>query len=97
MKYKRNRTQSFTVRLTPTEKKMLQNRANAKRMSVTDYILLSALEHNGTDRFLPILKMLGDVKEKLIEVNDSDEADIYDAMQLYEKVCCEIMRAIRKR
>ncbi len=96
MKYRRNRTQSLTVRLTPTEKKMLQNRANAKRMSVTDYILLSALNQNDAVLYSPLLKKLGEVK-KLIEVNDSDEADIYDAMQLYEKVCCEIMRAIRKR
>lgn len=46
MKYKRNRTQSLTIRLTPAEKKMLQSRANAKHMSMTDYILLSCILTN---------------------------------------------------
>ena len=46
MKYKRNRTQSLTIRLTPAEKKMLQSRANAKHMSMTYYILLSCILTN---------------------------------------------------
>lgn len=36
LKYQRNRTQSLTIRLTPAEKKLLQNRAAEKQMSVTD-------------------------------------------------------------
>ena len=52
MKYKRNRTQSLTIRL--TEKKMLQSRANAKHMSMTDYILLSALKQGNANNFLPV-------------------------------------------
>lgn len=54
MKYKRNRTQSLTIRLTPAEKKMLQSRANAKHMSMTDYILLSALKQGNANNFLPV-------------------------------------------
>lgn len=54
MKYKRNRTQSLTIRLTPAEKKMLQSRANAKHMSMTDYILLSALKHGNANNFRPV-------------------------------------------
>lgn len=46
MKYKRNRTESLTIRLTPTEKEMLQSRANSKRMNMTDYILLSCILTN---------------------------------------------------
>lgn len=46
MKYKRNRTESLTIRLTSTEKKILQKRANSKRMSMTDYILLSCISTN---------------------------------------------------
>lgn len=46
MKYKRNRTQSLTIRLTPAEKKMLQSRANSKHLSITDYILLSCILTN---------------------------------------------------
>ena len=54
MKYKRNRTQSLTNRLTPAEKKMLQSRANAKHMSMTDYILLSALKQGNANNFRPV-------------------------------------------
>lgn len=54
MKYKRKRTQSLTIRLTPTEKKMLQNRANSKHMSMTDYILLSALKQGNAKNFRPV-------------------------------------------
>lgn len=54
MRYKRNRTQSLIIRLTPAEKKMLQSRANDKRMSMTDYILLSALKQGNANNFRPV-------------------------------------------
>lgn len=54
MKYKRNRTQSLTIRLTSAEKKMLQSRANSKHMSMTDYILLSALKQGNANNFRPV-------------------------------------------
>lgn len=54
MKYKRNRTESLTIRLTPTEKKMLQSRANDKHLSITDYILLSVLKQGSTNNFRPV-------------------------------------------
>lgn len=54
MRYNRNRTESLTIRLTPTEKKMLQSRANAKHMSMTDYILLSALKQGNANNFRPV-------------------------------------------
>ena len=54
MRYKRNRTQSLTIRLTPAEKKMLQSRANDKRMSMTDYILISALKQGNANNFRPV-------------------------------------------
>ena len=54
MKYKRNRTQGLTIRLTPAEKKMLQSRANSKHMSMTDYILLSALKQGNANNFRPV-------------------------------------------
>lgn len=54
MKYKRNRTQSLTIRLTPAEKEMLQSRAKSKHMSMTDYILLSALKQGNANNFRPV-------------------------------------------
>lgn len=61
MKYKRNRTQSLTIRLTPAEKKMLQSRANSKHMSMTDYILLSALKQGNANNF-PLCILTGNQK-----------------------------------
>lgn len=54
MKYQKNRTESLTIRLTPTEKKMLQNRANDKHLSMTDYILLSALKQGNANNSRPV-------------------------------------------
>lgn len=54
MKYKRKRTQSLTIRLTPAEKKMLQSRATNKHLSMTDYILLSALKQGNANNFRPV-------------------------------------------
>lgn len=56
MKYKRNRTQSLTIRLTPTEKKMLRRLADSKHMSMTDYILISALNQSDAVLYSPLLK-----------------------------------------
>lgn len=54
MRYNRNRTESLTIRLTPAEKEMLQNRANSKHVSMTDYILLSALKQGNANNFHPV-------------------------------------------
>lgn len=96
MPYKRNRTQSLTVRLTQAEKERIQSRAAAKKMSVTDYLLLSVLQQSDAVLYQPLLQRLGEVKEKLTEAADSGTADMYDALELHEKVCNEIMKAIRK-
>lgn len=54
MRNNRNRTESLTIRLTPAEKEMLQNRANSKHVSMTDYILLSALKQGNANNFHPV-------------------------------------------
>lgn len=96
MKYKRNRTQSLTIRLTPTEKKILRSRADAKNMSMTDYLLLSVLNQSDAVLYQPVLQKLGEIKEKLIKIIDSGESNIYDSLELYQEVCSEILKSIRK-
>lgn len=97
MKYKRNRTQSLTIRLTPTEKKMLQSGAAAKYMSMTDYLLLTVLRQSDAALYQPILQKLGEIKELLQKAIDLGDAEIYDALELHNEVCSEIMKSIRKR
>lgn len=96
MKYKRNRTQSLSIRLTPSEKKMFRSRAAAKHMSVTDYLLLSALNQSDAVLYQPILQKLGEIKEQLQKAIDLGDAEIYDALKLHKEVCSEIMKSIRK-
>lgn len=96
MKYRRNRTQSLTIRLTPTEKKMLRSRADAKHMSMTDYLLLSALNQSYSVLYQPILQKLGEIKEQLQKAIDLGDAEIYDALELHKEVCSKIMKSIRK-
>ena len=96
MKYKRNRTQSLTIRLTPTEKEMLRSRADAKHMSMTDYLLLSALNQSNAVLYQPILQKLCEIKEQLKKAIDLGDAEIYDTLELHKEVCSEIMKSIRK-
>lgn len=96
MKYRRNRTQSLTIRLTPTEKKMLRSRADAKHMSMTDYLLLSALNQSDAVLYQPILQKLGEIKERLLKAINLGDVEIYDALELHREVCSEIMKSIRK-
>lgn len=43
MKKQRTRTESLTIRLTAEEKSLIKSGAAKRKLSVTDYILLSAL------------------------------------------------------
>ena len=54
MGYKRNRTETLTLRLTPEEKQMLKTKAAVQNRTLTDYILLSALEYSNARRFRSI-------------------------------------------
>ena len=44
--YQRNRTETLSLRLTPEEKKILKSLAAKNGVSITDYILLSALQYS---------------------------------------------------
>ena len=65
MKNQRTRTESLTIRLTAEEKSLIKAGAAKRKLSVTDYILLSALpaQTAKTEQVKIILKNLTDVQK----------------------------------
>ena len=95
MKYNRNRTESLTIRLTPAEKEMLKTLAAVKHMTVTDYLLLSALCGEDKSHFRQLLQKLGEVQEQLTQINTDTDPALCDALDLHQKTCTEVMEAVR--
>ena len=56
--YQRNRSETLSLRLTAKEKTLLKSLAAKNGMSITDYILLSALQYSAAGRHAPALKLL---------------------------------------
>lgn len=65
MKNQRTRTESLTIRLTAEEKSLIKAGAEKRKLSVTDYLLLSALpaQTAKTEQVKIILKTLTDVQK----------------------------------
>lgn len=98
MQYRKDRTETLTIRLTAEEKRLIKARATARRISLTDYILLSSLEYSDTDCFLPVLKLLGDIKGELLNLQRKDNsAAVYDVLVKQREVFDEIIATIKRR
>ena len=95
MKYNRNRTESLTIRLTPAEKETLKTRAAAKHMTITDYLLISALCGEDKSHFRQLLQKLSEAQEQLTQINTAADPALCDALDLHKKTCTEIMKAVR--
>ena len=65
MKNQRTRTESLTIRLTAEEKSLIKSGAAKRKLSVTDYILLSALpaQTAKTEQVKIILKTLTEIQK----------------------------------
>lgn len=95
MRYKRNRTETLTIRLTPLEKQLLKKKAAARGQSITDYILLSALEYHDADLFIPVLETLAKTKNELLSMQENETAfSVYDALNVHEKIFDSVTTAI---
>ena len=96
MGYKRDRTETLTLRLTPEEKQMLKTKAAVRNRTLTDYVLLSALEHSDARRFRPILKKLDDIRVELEMLRQKKNiAEICDALEKQQEVYEAILAEIR--
>ena len=95
MKYNRNRTESLTIRLTPAEKETLKTHAAAKHVTITDYLLLSALCGEDKSHFRQLLQKLSEIQEQLTKINTVTDPSLCDALDLHQKTCAEIVKAVR--
>lgn len=93
--HRRNRTETLSLRLTAEEKKLLKALAEKRNMSMTDYILLSALHYSAGEHYSHALKTLAQIRTELLELQKSNPGDaVCDAlekqMQLYDAALAAI-------
>lgn len=93
--HRRNRTETLSLRLTAEEKKLLKALAEKRNMSMTDYILLSALHYSAGEHYSHALKTLSQIRTELLELQKSNPGDaVCDAlekqMQLYDAALAAI-------
>ncbi len=94
--YGRNRTETLSLRLTAEEKHLLKALAEKRNMSMTDYILLSALHYSAGEHYSHALKTLAQIRTELLELQKSNPGDaVCDALEkqmLYDTalaaICC---------
>lgn len=92
MKNKRSRTQSLTIRLTAEEKSRLKAGAEKRKLSVTNYILLSALPAQTvkTEQVKIILKNLTDV-QKVVCKNAKDGCPEWEEILDRQKMIYQLL------
>ena len=93
--YRRNRTETLSLRLTAEEKQVLKALAEKRNLSMTDYILLSALHYSAGEHYRHTLKTLEQIRTELLALKKSNPGDaISDAlekqMQLYDAALAAI-------
>ena len=96
--YKRNRTETLSLRLTKTEKRQLKALASRQDLSLTDYILLSALRYSKAEPFRPLLKSLDSLRSELLALKETQNSDaLADALEKQDQIYDEVLAAIRCR
>ena len=93
--YRRNRTETLSLRLTAEEKQVLKALAEKRNLSMTDYILLSALHYSAGEHYRHALKTLEQIRTELLALKKSNPGDaVCDAlekqMQLYDAALAAI-------
>lgn len=94
--YKRNRSETLSLRLTQEEKRQLNVLAAKRDMSLTDYILLSALRYSPAESYRPLLQKLDQLRTDLSELRKENESDaVCDALERQSQLYDEVLAAIR--
>ena len=95
MKYKRNRTETLTLRLTAEEKDLIRRRAGARNMSLTVYILRSAIGYSDVSKYAALLKQLYELCSSLKELQQRGKAvNLPDAVTAIENIYNETLSAV---
>ncbi len=94
--YQRNRTETLSLRLTAEEKRILKALAAKNGMSITDYMLLSALQYSTAGCHAPALKLLDQIHTELLELQKDNPSDaVCDALEKQAKLYDAALSAIR--
>lgn len=95
-RYKRNRSETLSLRLTAEEKHLLKALAEKNGLSLTDYILLSALNYSAAGSYAPALKELGQIRAELLALRkESPGAAVSDALEKQAQLYDAVLAAIR--
>ncbi len=92
MKKQRTRTESLTIRLTAEEKSLIKAGAEKRKLSVTDYILLSALPAQTVknEQVKILLKTLTDV-QKAVRKNAKDGCPEWEEILERQKMIYQLL------
>lgn len=94
--YKRNRSETLSLRLSREEKRQLNALAAKRDMSLTDYILLSALRYSPAESYRPLLKKLDQLHAELTKLRKENGSDaVCDALERQARLYDEVLAAIR--
>ena len=95
-KYRRNRSETLSLRLTAEEKRLLKALAEKNGLSLTDYILLSALNYSAAGSYAPALKLLDQIHVELLELKKDNPGDaVSDALNKQAQLYDAALSAIR--
>ncbi len=95
MKYNRNRTETLTLRLTPKEKDLIRHRAGVRNMTLTEYILRSAIGYSDVSKYAVLIKKLYDLCSSLKELQQrGKDVNLPDAVTAIEKIYNEVLSAV---
>ena len=94
--YQRNRSETLSLRLTAEEKRILKTLAAKNGMSITDFILLSALQYSSAGSHATALKLLDQIHTELIELRKENPCDaVCDALEKHSELYDAALSAIR--
>ena len=95
MKYKRNRNETLTIRLTAEEKELIRLKARNRDMSITDFLLMSAIENRQIQELKPVLEKLTVLQKKTSEIRDNSDTPGWREMKdLQSEIIAEVKKLI---
>ena len=95
MKYKRNRNETLTIRLTAEEKELIRLKARNRDMSITDFLLMSAIENRQVQELKPVLEKLTVLQKKTSEIRENSDTPGWREMKdLQSEIITEVKKLI---
>ena len=97
MKYKRNRNETLTIRLTAEEKELIRLKARNRDMSITDFLLMSAIENRQIQELKPVLEKLTVLQKKTSEIRENSDTPGWREMKdLQSELITEVKKLISR-